>query len=96
MSILHHSEKEHFIYIIQMLRKERVVTYKDCRQFPMTNWTDVTDWPPLDSLASQGWSIIGVNLEKQVETADKETKEAFDNFRNQFVQQNCHRDVEIR
>ena len=40
--------------------------------------------------------FLGVNLEKQVETADKETKAAFDNFRNQFVQQNCHRDVEIR
>lgn len=73
-----------------------MVTYKDCRQFPMTKWTDVTDWPPLDSLASQGYSIIGVNMEKAVEAADKETKAAFDNYRNQLVQQNCHRDVEIR
>ena len=62
----------------------------------MTKWTDVTDWPPLDSLASQGYSIIGVNMEKAVEAADKETKAAFDNYRNQLVQQNCHRDVEIR
>ena len=62
----------------------------------MTKWSDVTDWPPLDSLASQGYSIISVNLEKLVETADKDTKAAFDNYRNQFVQQNCHRDVEIR
>ena len=44
----------------------------------------------------QGYSIVGVSLEKAVETADKETRAAFDNFRNQLVQQNCHRDVEIR
>ena len=84
------------MFSYKIYRKERIVTYKDCRQFPMTKWTDVTDWPPLDSLASQGFSIIGVNLEKAVETADKDTKAAFDNYRNQFVQQNCHRDVEIR
>ena len=77
-------------------RKEKIVTYKDSLQFPMTGWRDVTDWPPLDSLASQGFTIIGVSLEKVVEAADKETRAAFDKFRNEFVQQNCHRDVEIR
>ena len=40
------------------------MSYRDSCQFPMTAWTDVTDWPPLDS--SQGASIIGVSLEKQV------------------------------
>ena len=49
---------------ICLTRKEKIVTYKDCRHFPMTAWSDVTDWPPLDS--SQGASIIGVSLEKQV------------------------------
>ena len=77
-------------------RKEKIVTYTDSLHFPMTGWSDVTDWPPLDSLASQGFTIVGVSLEKAVEAADKETRAAFDNFRNQFVQQNCHRDVEIR
>lgn len=31
-----------------------------------------------------------------MEAADKETRAAFDKFRNEFVQQNCHRDVEMR
>ena len=84
------------IVLICLTRKEKIVTYKDSLQFPMTGWSDVTDWPPLDSLASQGLCIVGVSLEKQVEAADKETRAAFDKFRNQFVQQNCHRDVEIR
>ena len=73
-----------------------MVTYTDSRDFPMTSWADVSDWPPLDTLASQGFIIIGVSLEKQVEQGDRETKAAFDSFRNKFVQENCHRDVEIR
>ena len=31
-----------------------------------------------------------------MEAADKETRAAFEKFRNEFVQQNCHRDVEMR
>lgn len=62
----------------------------------MSSWADVTDWPPLTSLASQGFNILGVSLQKAVEPGDKETRAAFDWFRNQLVQQNCHRDVEIR
>ena len=73
-----------------------MVTYEDSRIFPMTTWADITEWPPMDILASQGYIIIGVNLEKQVEPGDRETSTAFDTFRNKFVQENCHRDVEIR
>ena len=73
-----------------------MVTYTDTREFPMTNWADVSDWPHLETLASQGYIIIGISLEKQVEHGDRETKAAFNSFRNKFVQENCHRDVEIR
>ena len=72
------------------------MTYTDSRDFPMSSWSDVSDWPHLDTLANQGFIIIGVSLEKQVEQGNRETKAAFDTFRNKFVQENCHRDVEIR
>ena len=72
------------------------MTYCDHLDFPLTSWSDLTEWPLLDSLASQGASIIGVNMERRVEPGDTTTREAFENFKNKFVQQNCHRDVEIR
>ena len=84
------------VIFVFLFRSEKVVTYTDSRDFPMTSWSDVSDWPPLDTLAMQGFIIIGVTMEKQVEQGDRETKAAFDNFRNKFVQENCHRDVEIR
>ena len=37
-----------------------------------------------------------VDLLSKVEPGDKQTREAFESFKNKFVQQNCHRDVEIR
>ena len=37
-----------------------------------------------------------VDLLRKVEPGDKQTREAFESFKNKFVQQNCHRDVEIR
>ena len=37
-----------------------------------------------------------VDLLDKVEPGDKQTREAFESFKNKFVQQNCHRDVEIR
>ena len=43
--------------LAEFARKEKIVTYKDSLQFPMTGWRDVTDWPPLDSLASQETSL---------------------------------------
>jgi len=77
-------------------RSQKVVTYCDHRDFPLTSWSDLSDWPPLETIANQGVNIIGVNMERQVEPGDKETRDAFDTFKNKFVQQNCHRDVEIR
>ena len=79
-----------------IFRCRKEVTYCDHLDFPLTSWSDLTDWPHLESLASQGASIIGVNMEARVEPGDAQTREAFDSFKNKFVQQNCHRDVEIR
>ena len=64
--------------------------------FPLTSWSDLSEWPHLETLANQGASIIGVNMQSKVEPGDLETREAFEAFKNKFVQQNCHRDVEIR
>ena len=72
------------------------MTYCDHIDFPLTSWSDLSEWPHLDSIASRGANIIGVSMESKVEPGDIETKEAFEAFKNKFVQQNCHRDVEIR
>ena len=64
------------------------MTYCDHRDFPLTSWSDLSEWPALETIASQGINIIGVNMERHVEPGDKETREAFDSFKNKFVQQN--------
>ena len=63
---------------------------------PLTGWTDNTDWPALEKSASEGALIIGISLEKRVEPKDEVTKRALESFRNKFVEQNCHKDDEIR
>jgi len=77
-------------------RSRKVVTYTDHRDFPYSSWSDVSDWPVLESIANQGILIIGMNLERVVEPGDPDTNTAFNNFRNTFVQQNCHRDEQVR
>ena len=77
-------------------RTKKEVTYCDHIDFPLTSWSDMSDWPQLEAIARQGAAIIGVNMERAVEPGDSQTREAFEKFKNKFVQQNCHRDVEIR
>ena len=72
------------------------VTFTDHRDFPYDSWSDVSDWPLLESLASSGFLIIGISINKHIEPGDSATKQRFENFRQQFVQQNCHRDEQIR
>ena len=79
-----------------LLRTKKEVTYCDHIDFPLTSWSDLSDWPQLETIARQGADIIGVNLERKVEPGDNQTREAFESLKNKFVQQNCHRDVEIR
>ena len=77
-------------------RSEKVVTFTDHMDLPLTGWSDLSEWPELDSLASKGALIIGVNLEMEVEPRDDKTKKALESFRNKFVEQNCSKDDEIR
>ena len=79
-----------------LTRTKKEVTYCDHLDFPLTSWSDLSDWPQLETIARQGADIIGVNLERKVEPGDNQTREAFESLKNKFVQQNCHRDVEIR
>lgn len=81
---------------MSFFRTKKEVTYCDHIDFPLTSWSDLSEWPHLDSIASRGANIIGVSMESKVEPGDIETKEAFEAFKNKFVQENCHRDVEIR
>lgn len=79
-----------------LTRTNKVISFTDHRDFPMTSWSDMSDWPVLETMAAQGAAIIGVSLAREVEAGDQLTKDAFDSFRNKFVQQNCHRDEQIR
>ena len=79
-----------------VFRTEKCVTFTDHMDLPLTGWTDNTDWPALDNSASEGALIIGISLEKGVEPKDEATKRALESFRNKFVEQNCHKDDEIR
>ena len=63
---------------------------------PLSGWRDVTDWPILEDMARAGAFIIGISFEKKVEAEDEKTKKALEKFRNKFVEQNCHKDNEIR
>ena len=83
-------------FSLHICRSKKEVTYCDHMDFPLTSWSDLSEWPHLETLANQGASIIGVNMQSKVEPGDLETREAFEAFKNKFVQQNCHRDVEIR
>lgn len=40
-------------------RSRKVVTYTDHRDFPFSSWSDVSDWPVLETIANQGILIIG-------------------------------------
>ena len=73
-----------------------MVTYKDHMDLPMSHWTDETDWPDIDILAEDGTLIIGISLEKEVKPKDEKTRKALESFRNKFVEQNCHKDEQIR
>jgi len=35
------------------------VTYTDHSDFPFSSWSDVSDWPVLETIANQGILIIG-------------------------------------
>ena len=71
-----------------------MVTFTDHMDLPLTAWTDVSQWPVLET--SEGALIIGVSLEMEVEPRDETTRKALESFRNKFVEQNCHKDDEIR
>jgi hypothetical protein len=77
-------------------RSEKVVTFTDHMDLPLTDWTDMTDWPVLENMASEGALIIGISLEMEVGPRDETTRKALESFRNKFVEQNCHKDEEIR
>ena len=72
------------------------MTFADQQQIPLTNWTDETDWPRLEDLADQGFAVLGVSVECEVEGRDSLTRSAVESFRNKFVEQNCHKDDEIK
>ena len=40
--------------------------------------------------------MVGVSLETVVEGRDQQTRQAVESFRNKFVEQNCHKDEEIK
>jgi hypothetical protein len=44
-------------------RARKVVTYTDHRDFPYSSWSDISDWPVLETIASQGNLIIGKDKE---------------------------------
>ena len=46
-------------WTIYLCRSRKVVTYTDHRDFPYSSWSDVSDWPVLESIANQGILIIG-------------------------------------
>ena len=71
-----------------------MVTFTDHMDLPLTAWTDVSQWPVLET--NEGALIIGVSLEMEVEPRDETTRKALESFRNKFVEQNCHKDNEIR
>ena len=77
-------------------RTEKVVTFTDHMDLPLTGWKDLTVWPTLEDIASEGAIIIGISFEKELEAEDEKTKKALEKFRNKFVEQNCHKDDEIR
>ena len=75
---------------------EKVVTFTDHMDLPLTDWKDLTVWPTLEDMASEGAIIIGISFEKELEAEDEKTKKALEKFSNKFVEQNCHKDDEIR
>ena len=81
---------------VGVFRSEKIVTFTDQQQIPLTSWTDETDWPRLEDLAGEGFAVVGVSVECQVEGRDGQTRTAVDSFRNKFVEQNCHKDDEIK
>ena len=72
------------------------MSFSEQQEIPLTSWRDETDWPRLEDLAGQGVAVLGVSIECQVEARDNQTKTAVESFRNKFVEQNCHKDEEIR
>ena len=72
------------------------MSFTEQQEIPLTSWTDETDWPRLEDLAAQGFAVLGVSIESQVEGRDNQTKSAVESFRNKFVEQNCHKDDEIK
>jgi len=79
-----------------LTKNEKIITYTDQQEVPLTGWSDVTEWPTLTDLASQGYYIIGVDIDCAIDHKDEKTKKAIDSFRNKFVEQNCHKDDEIK
>ena len=47
------------------------MTYCDHIDFPLTSWSDLSDWPQLDQLAKHGTQIIGVNMQMKVKIIAK-------------------------
>ena len=72
------------------------MTFAEQQEIPLTNWTDETDWPGLADLAGQGFAVLGVSVECEVEGRDSQTSSAVESFRNKFVEQNCHKDDQIK
>ena len=54
------------IELIHIFRNKKEVTYCDHIDFPLTSWSDLSNWPQLEVLSKQGANIIGVNMEKKV------------------------------
>ena len=79
-----------------LFRSEKIVSFTEQQQIPLTSWRDETEWPRLEDLAGQGFAVLGVSIECQVEARDSQTRSAVESFRNKFVEQNCHKDEEIK
>ena len=77
-------------------RTEKVATFRDHMDLPIAGWTDHTEWPDLDRFGREGVDILGMKLQMEVDPRDETTGKALDSFRNKFVEQNCHKDAEIR
>ena len=50
----------------------------------------------IDHFIFQGFCIIGFNISCDIDNKDEKTKKAIDSYRNKYVEQNCHKDDEIK
>lgn len=79
-----------------LTKNEKVISYTDDLEVPLTTWVDKTSWPSFEGLALQDYHVIGIDIDPVIEPNDEKTEKAIESFRNKFVEQNCHKDNEIK